>query len=496
MRPRRALLLIAFLLPSILPATGQSGTAQGGRPAAFLDASLLPPGDGFDITEKSDYRRVVDGKSAGYIYRESRGHVRFGGGSLSPSWEGELYILEETIKDAAVSARKVARVVDLDLSTSRGVVSLSRDSGFPALRGLLDGRPESLDPGISWVSPASIAVDPRNSGSFVVLPVLVEYRVAGPTSYGGGQVLVVKAKFALRLGLPSGPQYTGGELKQASGSHELDIYLDAEGRLVLVRDRFDSSYGFTSGPPERHVGFTLVFYGSSLRADRASALAALGVAGGTASTQAGTASGAAASAGTAGTGSSGAAGGQGGAAPAGGSSSGGSTALGGGSASGGASGAGGAPASTPSSSASGPGPLIAGQGLDLDEGSPLAGAGVDVLDGPQGIVLRIKDLQFVADSADLLPAAKARLDEVAATLSRLPGRSFLVEGHAAGVGKPEGEQVLSELRAKRVVDELVARGIPASSFTYRGLGSTKPLASNSTEAGRAMNRRVEITLLE
>ena len=51
------------------------------------------------------------------------------------------------------------------------------------------------------------------------------------------------------------------------------------------------------------------------------------------------------------------------------------------------------------------------------------------------------------------------------------------------------------LDSPEVVDELVARDIPASSFTYRGLGSTKPLASNSTEAGRALNRRVEIAIV-
>jgi outer membrane protein OmpA-like peptidoglycan-associated protein len=55
---------------------------------------------------------------------------------------------------------------------------------------------------------------------------------------------------------------------------------------------------------------------------------------------------------------------------------------------------------------------------------------------------------------------------------------------------------LSIQRAKRMVDELVSRGIPASRFMYKGWGGTKPLADNTSETGRSRNRRVEITILE
>jgi outer membrane protein OmpA-like peptidoglycan-associated protein len=55
---------------------------------------------------------------------------------------------------------------------------------------------------------------------------------------------------------------------------------------------------------------------------------------------------------------------------------------------------------------------------------------------------------------------------------------------------------LSVQRAKRMVDELASRGISADRFIYKGWGGAKPLGDNSTDAGRARNRRVEITILE
>jgi outer membrane protein OmpA-like peptidoglycan-associated protein len=103
---------------------------------------------------------------------------------------------------------------------------------------------------------------------------------------------------------------------------------------------------------------------------------------------------------------------------------------------------------------------------------------------------------FYPDSDELLPAERPRLDRIAQVLSQVSGRTFLVEGHTAAVGYPAGEMELSIQRAKGMVDELVHRGIPPDRFIYRGWGGTKPLGNNGDEAGRARNRRVEITILE
>jgi outer membrane protein OmpA-like peptidoglycan-associated protein len=55
---------------------------------------------------------------------------------------------------------------------------------------------------------------------------------------------------------------------------------------------------------------------------------------------------------------------------------------------------------------------------------------------------------------------------------------------------------LSVERAQSIIAELTARGISADRFIYKGSGGTKPLGDNSSEEGRRLNRRVEITILE
>ena len=102
----------------------------------------------------------------------------------------------------------------------------------------------------------------------------------------------------------------------------------------------------------------------------------------------------------------------------------------------------------------------------------------------------------MADSDAILPSEAWRLDAIVAALKSQAGRSFLVAGHSAAVGKAAGELELSIKRAKKVTDELAARGIDPSRLLYRGFGSSVPLASNDTEEGRAKNRRVEITILD
>jgi outer membrane protein OmpA-like peptidoglycan-associated protein len=122
--------------------------------------------------------------------------------------------------------------------------------------------------------------------------------------------------------------------------------------------------------------------------------------------------------------------------------------------------------------------------------------GIEVAAVPEGVRLTIKDLRFAPDSDQLLPAERPRLDLIADTLRAIPDRAFLVEGHTAAVGKVAGEQELSLRRARRVVEELTSRGIGADRFLYKGWGGTRPLADNGSDAGRAANRRVEITILE
>lgn len=88
------------------------------------------------------------------------------------------------------------------------------------------------------------------------------------------------------------------------------------------------------------------------------------------------------------------------------------------------------------------------------------------------------------------------LDEVAATILAHPELGRLeVGGHTDNVGGEPHNLDLSQRRASAVVAWLVSRGVPAARLEAKGYGSSKPIASNDTAAGRDQNRRVEFDVL-
>ncbi len=100
-------------------------------------------------------------------------------------------------------------------------------------------------------------------------------------------------------------------------------------------------------------------------------------------------------------------------------------------------------------------------------------------------------------SATLKPAELAKVARIAELLKRYPDRDILVAGHAAAAGYAGGRKALSEQRAKAVAERIVdLTGRSGETVRAIGYGDAKPIADNSTEAGRARNRRVEITILE
>jgi OOP family OmpA-OmpF porin len=106
-------------------------------------------------------------------------------------------------------------------------------------------------------------------------------------------------------------------------------------------------------------------------------------------------------------------------------------------------------------------------------------------------------VHFAFDRADLLPAARDILDrEVHSELVADSHLTVLVEGHTDSVGTDSYNAALSQRRADAVKSYLVSKGIAASRVESRGLGESKPVASNDTAMGRAENRRVEIKVLE
>ena len=107
-----------------------------------------------------------------------------------------------------------------------------------------------------------------------------------------------------------------------------------------------------------------------------------------------------------------------------------------------------------------------------------------------------RNVQFDYDKANLVPAFKQQLDQLAAILVRQPQDHVLLVGYSSVEGTEEHNLSLSQKRADGVRGHLLARGVPASQVDTLGKGSTNPLYSNNTEEGRAANRRVEIKVIE
>lgn len=126
----------------------------------------------------------------------------------------------------------------------------------------------------------------------------------------------------------------------------------------------------------------------------------------------------------------------------------------------------------------------------------MAGTGVDVVRQGDNITLNMpSNITFAFNSANLDPKFDPVLDNVAATLNEYNQTIVEVAGHTDSIGSDAVNQRLSEQRAASVGNYLMSKGLVRDRFILTGAGKTRPIASNDTEAGRAQNRRVEITLV-
>jgi len=120
----------------------------------------------------------------------------------------------------------------------------------------------------------------------------------------------------------------------------------------------------------------------------------------------------------------------------------------------------------------------------------------DVKKESRGTVLTIPgSVSFASGKADLLPAARNRLAQVATALKQGDaGSKIIVEGYTDATGSSERNQQLSQQRAEAVREALVSSGLPAERVQAVGYGESRPVADDSSPAGRATNRRVEIVV--
>ena len=383
-----------------------------------------------------------------------------------------------------------------------GSIQFTEMCFYPQLRNFPVFPQDKVKKGSRWQGTAERVIDPRNNNQYTVLEVPVEYEFVGEELYEGSPVYRIKAKFATRFNRYNQPRIIDSELTQATGTHDVDILVDKETcAVMMILDRLDETFTYRNGETIRYKGTTSLFTKIPVQVDKrelyeravyiargeeppaSSSLTKKDETGKGASSSK-TGSSGIGSGGTSSSGTSSGGAGSSGLATAGiGSNEAGSNSV--------------KPSATASSSKetgvteknSVPGTATSAV---TDDGKGL----FQVEDTDKGVRLSVRDLQFVADSSQLLPQEKERLDAVAEVLKSVPDGTFLIEGHTAAVGRAAGEQQLSEERAQSVIKEMVKRGLKEDQFMFRGYGGTRPVGDNNTDAGRAANRRVEITILQ
>lgn len=494
----------------------------------------------YTLVERSNWSQYVNGRYIGLTSREARGYLNPVGsgswrGQRGTQYTGDFFVFQQTKRDNRTAAQGIDDILPSSfMMLGDGSIQFTELCFYPQLRNFPVFPQEKVKKGSRWQGMAERVVDPRNDKQFTVLEVPVEYEFVGEELYKGQPVYRIKAKFATRFNKYNPPRIIDSQLSQATGTHDVDILVDKETCAVMMMlDRLDETFTYRNGETIRFKGTTSLFTEIPVQVDkkelyeRAVYIArgeeppaggsgtkkddGVGGGSGTRPRETGSSGGVGGGKGSE-SGSPGQTGfgreladGSGAGSGRTGSGSIGSDKSGSGS----AGGSGGMGATGRESAGTGSSKDKTGSGSTGGFGSSGKRPGSDKLpatdqqdgmfqveDTDKGVRLSVRDLKFVADSAQLLPQERGRLDAVAEVLKSVPGGTFLIEGHTAAVGRPAGEQQLSEERAQSVIAELVKRGLKAEQFMFKGYGGTRPVGDNNTDAGRAANRRVEITILQ
>jgi outer membrane protein OmpA-like peptidoglycan-associated protein/tetratricopeptide (TPR) repeat protein len=108
---------------------------------------------------------------------------------------------------------------------------------------------------------------------------------------------------------------------------------------------------------------------------------------------------------------------------------------------------------------------------------------------------RVNDIKYATSSAAITKSSEYILDELITFLKENPTVKIRIEGHTDNVGRLEDNMALSNDRAFTVMEYLENKGVTGSRLSFKGMGPTKPLASNDTPEGRAENRRTEFVIV-
>lgn len=445
------------------------------------------------LVERSDMRRYDNGKYIGLVTREVRSFIARienpqNSNPLDSYYDGSFFISQDTMhaeKNIGLSIHK--SIPSLFKIDKDGKLFMIEDNGFPSFRSFPAFSSEKIQPGERWRSRAERAVDPLEKGIFTRIPMEVEYTYLRDEVFKGENVYVLSAQWATRYGISYFDFAGDTDLKSATGSHKATMYISRNtGNAIVVRDTVDETFIYTDGKQVSFKGTISLFTEYPPAIDRSRIIPALQRASllpnddtkslvaktnvpsktdGNENTE--TTDNKNADESTVNTSNNGSEKNES-------ESKKNQTDD---------------TRNTPSRQKNTPA-QFEGKSNSREEKS------VVVEDTPSGIRFSMRNLQFKADSDELLPGQTELLDKIASVLKEAPQNQFLVVGHTASTGNPKGEQILSEKRAYAIALELTKRGIPSEKFICKGNGGRNPIADNATEQGKRKNRRVEITILE
>lgn len=133
------------------------------------------------------------------------------------------------------------------------------------------------------------------------------------------------------------------------------------------------------------------------------------------------------------------------------------------------------------------------QAAELEQ---IEGAQVEKVNEGEAIKVTFESgILFATNSSTLNTASRTSLDKFATSLLNNPDTDVKIYGHTDSTGSDAINNPLSERRAESVYNYLLSKGVSGSRMTYEGFGSSQPVADNTTTAGRAENRRVEVFIL-
>lgn len=415
-------------------------------------------GRNYSLVERTDLRRYDNNKYVGLVSREVRSFI-INNGDL---YDGSFYVDEGTKHQNVSVAQGIHDSIPATFRiTSDGNLIMIEDNGYPTFRSFPAFPKSKIKKGDSWTGRATRSVDPLNKGIFTKMPIDVLYTYIGDEIVHGEEVFVFSAKWATRYGISYFDFGGDQNLKSANGSHSATMYVSKEtGYAIVVRDAVNENFLYKDGSSVSFKGTISLFTEYPPAVDRSKIIESLQRVALISEDEAKS-------------------------------------------------------LEKPINESR---PLVAlasGSGAGKNENaerksnangkpknkkdsvvSAAKKSDIKVENTSAGIRLTIQNLQFKADSSELLPGEESRLEQIASVLKQAGNSQFLVEGHTASTGNEKGEMKLSAERAHAIAEALSKKGIQASRFITKGSGAHKPIADNSTPEGKALNRRVEITILE